>query len=57
MALFLNDQEVARLLHMNECIDMLDEAFAYAGEGKVDNTPRNRICMPGGSRDAHHATQ
>ena len=48
MALFLNDQEVAQLLPMNECIDVLDRAFANAGEGKVDNTPRNRIRMPGG---------
>jgi len=48
MALFLNDEEVAQLLPMNECIDVLDRAFAHAGEGKVDNTPRNRIRMPGG---------
>jgi len=48
MALFLNDQEVAQLLPMNECIDVLDRAFAHAGEGKVDNIPRNRIRMPGG---------
>ena len=48
MALFLNDQEVAQLLPMNECIDALDQAFAHAGEGKVDNSPRNRIRMPGG---------
>ena len=48
MALFLNDQEVAQLLPMGECIDVLDQAFAHAGEGKVDNRPRNRIRMPGG---------
>ncbi|SUZ80329.1 uncharacterized protein METZ01_LOCUS33183 [marine metagenome] len=48
MALFLNDQEVAQLLPMGECIDVLDKAFADAGEGKVDNRPRNRIRMPGG---------
>ena len=48
MALFLNDQEVAQLLPMNECIGALDQAFAHAGEGKVDNSPRNRIRMPGG---------
>ena len=48
MALFLNDQEVAQLLPMNECIDVLDRAFAHAGGGKVDRTPRNRIRMPGG---------
>ena len=48
MALFLNDEEVARLLPMNECIEVLDQAFAHAGEGKVDNHPRDRIRMPGG---------
>ena len=48
MALFLNDQEVAQLLPMDECVDVLDQAFAHAGEGKVDNRPRNRIRMPGG---------
>ncbi|NQW21839.1 MAG: ornithine cyclodeaminase family protein [SAR202 cluster bacterium] len=48
MALFLNDQEVAQLLPMNECVDVLDKAFAHAGAGKVDNRPRNRIRMPGG---------
>ena len=48
MALFLSDEEVAQLLPMNECIDVLEEAFAHAGAGKVDNRPRNRIRMPGG---------
>jgi len=48
MALFLSDQEVAQLLPMDECIDVLEEAFAHAGTGKVDNRPRNRIRMPGG---------
>lgn len=48
MALFLSDQEVAQLLPMDECIDVLEEAFAHAGAGKVDNSPRNRIRMPGG---------
>ena len=48
MALFLSDQEVAQLLPMDECIDVLEEAFAHAGAGKVDNRPRNRIRMPGG---------
>ena len=48
MALFLNDQEVAQLLPMDECVAVLDQAFAHAGEGKVDNRPRNRIRMPSG---------
>ena len=48
MALYLNDKEVADLLPMNECVEVLDKAFADAGAGKVDNQPRNRIRMPGG---------
>ncbi len=48
MALFLNEQEVAQLLPMSECIDVIDQAFAHAGGGKVDNRPRNRIRMRGG---------
>ena len=30
MALFLNEREVADLLPMGECIDVLDEAFSHA---------------------------
>ena len=48
MALFLNEQEVAQLLPMDECIEALDRAFGYAGAGKVDNKARSRIRMPGG---------
>ena len=48
MALFLTEQEVARLLPMDECIEALDQAFAHAGAGQVDNKPRSRIRMPGG---------
>ncbi len=48
MALFLNEQEVVKLLPMDECIEALDRAFGHAGAGKVDNKPRSRIRMPGG---------
>ena len=48
MALFLNEQEVAQLLPMDECIEALDRAFAHAGAGQVDNKARSRIRMPGG---------
>ena len=48
MALFLNESEVAELLPMVECIDVLDKVFSYAGEGLGDNRPRFRIRMPGG---------
>ena len=48
MALFLNEQEVAQLLPMDECIEALARGFAHAGSGKVDNKARSRIRMPGG---------
>lgn len=48
MALFLNEQEVAQLLPMGECVEVLEEAFAHAGAGQVDIKPRSRIRMPGG---------
>lgn len=48
MALFLNEDAVAQLLPMDECIDALEAAFANAGAGLVENKPRDRIRMPGG---------
>ena len=48
MTLFLNEQEVAQLLPMDECIEALDRAFAHSGVGQVDNKARSRIRMPGG---------
>lgn len=60
MTLFLTEREVAQLLPMNECIDVLDEAFAHAGAGQVEIKPRSRIRMPNGffhfmaAADAQH---
>ena len=48
MALFLNEREVADLLPMDECIDVLDEAFSHAGAGETEIKPRSRMRMPGG---------
>lgn len=48
MALFLNEREVAQLLPMDECVEVLDQAFAHAGAGQVDLKPRSRIRMPNG---------
>jgi ornithine cyclodeaminase/alanine dehydrogenase-like protein (mu-crystallin family) len=48
MALFLNDREVAQLLPMRECVAVLEQAFAHAGAGQVENKPRSRIRMPNG---------
>jgi ornithine cyclodeaminase/alanine dehydrogenase-like protein (mu-crystallin family) len=48
MALFLTEREVAQLLPIKECIDVLDEAFTHAGAGQVEIKPRSRIRMPNG---------
>ena len=48
MALFLNEAEVASLLPMGECIDVLDQAFAHAGAGDTEIKPRSRMRMPNG---------
>jgi ornithine cyclodeaminase/alanine dehydrogenase-like protein (mu-crystallin family) len=48
MALFLNEEEVIELLPMAECVDVLERAFSYLGEGLGDNSPRSRIRLPGG---------
>ena len=48
MALFLTEREVAGLLPMDECIDVLEEAFSHAGAGQVEIKPRSRIRMPNG---------
>ena len=48
MALFLNEKDVAALLPMNECIDVLEKAFSYWAQGLADNRARSRIRMPRG---------
>ena len=48
MALFLNEEEVAGLLPMDECIQALDRAFAHAGQGDTEVKPRSRMVMPNG---------
>jgi alanine dehydrogenase len=48
MALFLNEQQVAALLPMRECVDVLEEAFAHAASGQVELKPRSRLRMPKG---------
>ncbi len=48
MTLFLKEEEVIELLPMAECVDVLEKAFSYLGEGLGDNVPRSRIRLPGG---------
>src|SRR5439155_5796282 len=46
MALYLTDDEVRRLLPMNECIDVLDDLFRQESQGLVENIPRKRTRLP-----------
>ena len=48
MVLFLNEREVKDLLPMAECVEVLEGAFANAGNGLGDSKPRSRIRMPNG---------
>ena len=58
--LLLNEEEVRNLLPMDECVDVLDAAFAEWAAGSVSNMPRYRLplirgaqqVMAGMSRDA-----
>ena len=48
MALFLSEDDVAKLLPMDECINVLEEAFLHSSNGETDIQPRSRIRMPNG---------
>jgi alanine dehydrogenase len=43
MALFLSNDDVRRLLPMDECITVLEDLFRQEAEGLVENLPRRRI--------------
>ena len=42
MAIFLNEEEVVRLLPISEAIECLEGVFLQQGQGAVRNYPRNR---------------
>ena len=48
--LLLNEQEVRDLLPMNECVDVLDAAFAEWARGSVSNMPRYRLPLMRGAQ-------
>ena len=51
MPLLLTDEEVDRLMTMDQCVQVMEESFRQAGQGKTSNRPRSRIRMP---RGFHH---
>ena len=48
--LLLNEREVRDLLPMDECVDVLDAAFAEWGAGTVSNMPRYRLPLMRGAQ-------
>ena len=51
MPLLLTDREVDELMTMEQCIEVMEDSFRQAGDGKTWNRPRSRIRMP---RGFHH---
>ncbi|MBI4340012.1 MAG: ornithine cyclodeaminase family protein [Chloroflexi bacterium] len=51
MVLLLGDKEVNQLMTMQECVEVMDDAFKQAGGGLTWNRSRSRIRMP---RGFHH---
>ena len=48
--LLINEREVRDLLPMNECVDVLDAAFAEWAAGTVSNMPRYRLPLVRGAQ-------
>lgn len=48
MALYLRENDIARLLPMADAIDAVEAVFRRQGEGGTINIPRSRVHMPGG---------
>ena len=46
MAIYLSDEDVRRLLSVEECIDVLDDLFKQESQGLVENLPRQRFRGP-----------
>jgi len=46
MALYLSDDDVRRLLSVEECIDVMDDLFKQEAQGLVENFARKRIRYP-----------
>jgi ornithine cyclodeaminase/alanine dehydrogenase-like protein (mu-crystallin family) len=48
MALYLKEEEVARLLMMEQAIEAVEDAFRQIGAGRATNNPRTRVRLPKG---------
>jgi ornithine cyclodeaminase/alanine dehydrogenase-like protein (mu-crystallin family) len=50
MAIFLSNDDVRRLLPMDECIDVMEDLFRQESQGLVENLPRRRLRFQGGDQ-------
>jgi ornithine cyclodeaminase/alanine dehydrogenase-like protein (mu-crystallin family) len=55
MTLVFNDEAVAQVLNMGECIDVLEDAFRELGIGSVVNAPRRDSFMASSRPDAYYS--
>jgi ornithine cyclodeaminase/alanine dehydrogenase-like protein (mu-crystallin family) len=46
MALYLTDDDVRKLLPMDECVQVMEDLFAQEAQGLVENMPRQRQRFP-----------
>jgi len=55
MTLILNDDHVAQVLNMKDCVAVLEDAFRALGEGTAVNAPRRDCFMAVARSDAHYS--
>ena len=52
MPLWISEDDVARLLPMEACIEAVEAAFRHLADGRADNRPRARAIVPGAALHA-----
>ena len=50
MTLLLNNKEIAHLITMRECIDVLEDGYREHGLGRVAHRRRSNIVVPTGEK-------
>jgi len=55
MTLVLNDDDVARLVTMSECIEVMEEAYRDLGRGLAVNAPRRDSFLPTALPEAYYS--
>ena len=55
MTLVLNDENVAQLVTMSDCVEVLEQAFRDLGEGTAFCAPRRDSFMVGSRPDGYYS--